>query len=392
MSFVDGEFDWELIVARFGEIGLKSDPVRKRFLDKLVENIVYSLKKEGIDSYKIKKTRGRIFIELDEINKGLKALSFVSGVVSYSPAIKTGAEKEVVVEKATQLAKKYINNSDSFAVKTNRVGSHDYTSLEINEAIGDEVREETNAKVDLDDPDKVLYIDIRNNDSYVFKQKIEGMLGLPTGVQGNVVSLFSGGIDSPVAASRFVKRGCYVTPIYIKKGRYSSKKELERAKEVGKKFSRYIPKQLEFVVIDLEPVFEEINKHGDRYSCLLCKRAMYRAAEQVATQKNYSGIVTGESLGQVASQTLDNLEILNETTSKPIYRPLIGFDKVEIEQLSRKLGLLETSSQNVGGCPILPNKVKTKGDIDEIKKLERELDLIKQTKELAKNREKIVFE
>ncbi|PTD94369.1 tRNA 4-thiouridine(8) synthase ThiI [archaeon SCG-AAA382B04] len=383
--------NWDLVLARFGEIGLKTTPVRNQFLNRLIENTRYSLKKEKIDNYEVTKTRGRIYIKTNEIQKALRALSYVSGVVSYSPVKKTTSDKQKIIETSTKIAKSYITKNDSFAVETNRVGEHDYNSLDINEELGKRIQNHTNAEVDLDNPDKKICLDIRHNNAYIFKQKIRGLMGLPTGVQGEVVSLFSGGIDSPVAATRLVKRGCYVTPIYIKKGKYSSEEEFERAKIVAEKFSRYIPKQLKLLVIDLEPVFEKINEHGGRNSCLLCKRVMYRAAETVAEEKNYLGIVTGESLGQVASQTLHNLKLLEETTHLPIYRPLIGYDKVETMEVSRKLGLFESSKKDVGECPILPSKVKTRANLKEIKQIEKELDLVESTKKLAKNNKKIVF-
>lgn len=387
MFLMSTKIDWDLIVVRFGEIGLKSMPVRSQFLEKLAENIRYSIKREGISDYDVNKTRGRVFVEVEDIDKVLGSLSYVSGVVSYSPAIKTVSEKSILLSEAFDVASKFVGEDDSFAVRTNRVGNHDYSSLDINEELGRRIEEEIGAKVDLDNPDKSVYLDVREDDAYIFKEKIDGLGGLPCGVQGSVVSLFSGGIDSPVAASRLVKRGCYVTPVYVGKGRFSSEEEFERVVEVAEKFSRYLPKEIELIFVDLEPVFEKIAEGGGRYSCILCRRAMYRVAEIIAVEDGYEGIVTGESLGQVASQTLSNIRVLEESISFPVYRPLIGFDKVETISISRDLGFFEVSSQDVGSCSILPDKVKTRADLDTVKKLEKNLGLVDEVEELVDDRE-----
>lgn len=376
--------EWDVLVVRYGEIGLKSGPVRSRFLKRLMENIRYSLKKEGIRDFRVSKIPGRVFVWTDEIEEALRAVSFVSGIVSFSRAKVFDADKRELIEKASNLGINWVSKEDSFAVETNRVGGHEYSSLEINEEVGERVQEVTGAEVDLDNPDEVIYLDIRKKKAFVFREKREGVMGLPVGVQGNVVSLFSGGIDSPVAASLLMKRGCFVSPIYVKKGRFSSEKEFDRVKEVAEKFNRYVPKNLELIVMDLESVFERINEFGGRLSCILCKRAMYRAAESFATKYSYEGVVTGESLGQVASQTLKNLKVLDESIDLPVFRPLIGFDKTETQKLSRKLGFLEATQKDIGECPILPNKVKTKTDLDEIKSIEKQNNLYKLVLEESK--------
>ncbi|MHA1132552.1 MAG: tRNA sulfurtransferase [Candidatus Helarchaeota archaeon] len=194
-----------------------------------------------------------------------------------------------------------------------------------------------NISVNLSNPDHTFFIEIRDKEAFLFKEVIHGVSGLPYGSQGKLISLFSGGIDSPIASWLMMKRGCDIIPLFCDLTPYNTEAAYSRAVKVLQKLSEYSPlKKLllfraphGFILEQLKGVIHPKN------TCLMCKRIMYRIAERLATQLNAKGIVTGENLGQVASQTLDNLFILNQSVRIPVFRPLIGFDKIEVITLSK---------------------------------------------------------
>ncbi len=391
-----GNIAWDLVIARYGEIGLKSEIVRKNFTSKLISNIKWSLRIEGFDEkeFNIRRTRGRIFIQPEEtgdanaIEKILDALSYVFGVVSYSPCIKTRSEFDSMVDAALTVAKKPLSIGGSFAVSTNRVGKHDFGSMDVNRIVGDAIRKKFDSEVDLDDPDHTIYLDVRNEDAYVFNQKINGLGGLPISSQGKLVSLFSGGIDSPVASAMMMKRGANVVPIFIYKGS-KKKEEKKRAVKSAQRLSRYSPNGLKMYVVNLKDFFDKISSSGGKHTCVICKRGMYRVAEKIANRIGAHGVITGGNLGQVASQTLKNLHTLDCSIELPVYRPVIGLDKIEIEKMSRNLGLYEISSKDVGGCPVLPDDISTASSIEKVEEIEEKEDLKAIVEKATKNIEEI---
>ncbi|MDI3502957.1 MAG: tRNA uracil 4-sulfurtransferase, partial [Archaeoglobi archaeon] len=232
------------------------------------------------------------------------------------------------------------------------------------------------SSVNLEEPDVEIFIEIRDDKCYIYDEIIPGIGGLPRGVSGKLVSLFSGGIDSPVAAFLMMKRGCEIIPLYIKNG-FSGDESLKRAKEVAEILRSYQP-DFELLVSDVSERFRKLLKYAsergvERYACVLCKRLMYREAERIARECGALGIVTGESIGQVASQTLDNLLVISSATSLPVYRPLIGMDKIEIERIAREIGTFELSSRSTEPCRAVPKKPATKSRIDRIIEIERAL-------------------
>ncbi|WGI18148.1 tRNA uracil 4-sulfurtransferase ThiI [Methanonatronarchaeum sp. AMET-Sl] len=373
---------WDLILIRYGEIALKSSYVRRQLIEKLKSHIIKSLKQNGISEYKLRSPRGRIFLETDNIQESLEALSYVSGIVSYSPCITVPTDIDKIIETSINIGEKHLKDKVSFAVNARRIGDHNFTSQDLENTVGNHLRKKYNSTVDLDNPDFTVNIEVRNETTYIFIDTYRGLGGLPYGVQGKVVSLFSGGIDSPVATSLMIKRGCEPIALYIDKGRYGDKRENKRAVKVAKKLSRYTPNGIKYIQIDFEDIYNEIKNNAGKKTCIICKRAMYKAAEKISKKTKAKGIVTGESIGQVASQTLDNLMTLDESTKLPVYRPLTGFDKTQTQQISIRLGLYKESKKDVGDCPILPNKVSTISNINEIKKLENQMNINKHIEQI----------
>jgi len=191
------------------------------------------------------------------------------------------------------------------------------------------------------------------------------------------VALVSGGIDSPVAAWMMMKRGCRIIPLFVALDTLLDETTIDRAKRVVEKLAQYQP-GIELTVVSdsyLAIAKEElVHRHLEKYTCIFCKRRMYRLATAYANKVGAKGIVTGESLGQVASQTLDNLFVLTDAATIPIYRPLIGFDKEETVIIAREIGTFEQSTSHASGCKAVPKGPSTKANLDIIREIENNLE------------------
>jgi thiamine biosynthesis protein ThiI len=259
----------------------------------------------------------------------------------------------------------------SFRMNSRRADkSFPFISPEINRLVGAHVQQATGARVDLsDEADLTIGVEVRRDHALVYGQTVAGHGGLPLGTQGRAVALMSGGIDSPVAAWLIMKRGCVVIPLHFR----WSEVELAKFMDNCEVLSRYAYGwNLHPVVLDHEEVFgetyEKLRRVGaERWACIFCKRALLQKACQIADEHRAKALVTGDSLGQVASQTLDNLEVLSYGIEKPILRPLIGLDKAEITALARRIGTFEVSTREAGACPYLPPDPLTKASLPKLK-------------------------
>jgi len=359
----------ELWLIRYSEIFLKSDPVRREWEKALTRNI-----REVLPGCRIRSERGRIWIEGPVDRDRLRR---VFGIVSFSPVKRCslGDLNESLIDLCR---KRGMEGLRTFGIRMRRVGTHPFTSQEKAVELGDLVRGEfPHLVVDLDQPDLELHVEIREDDCYLYTEVIQGAGGLPMGVEGSLVALVSGGIDSPVAAWMMMKRGCRIIPIFVALETFLDEDARERAEKVVGVLSMYQPGIRLRVIPDsyLACAREGLVRQGlEKYTCLICKRRMYRVAEAVAREEGSKGIVTGESLGQVASQTLDNLFVLNDAAGLPVYRPLIGLDKEEITRMAREIGTFGSSTARVQGCQAVPKKPSTSAVLEKIREIEGSLD------------------
>jgi len=374
------------ILCRYGETTLKSDYTRRIFEQKLVSNIHKGLKSAGIE-FEITAEPGRIFVKTKKVNVACDVLKRVFGLVSISPVKEVTVKADIgkLVDYAEKFASNYIKKDDTFAVRAKRTGNDAFTSQMIERRIGARIVEKIGSKVNLTDPDKILYVEVRQNKAYFFREKIKCPGGLPLGTQGNVVALFSGGIDSAVAAWMMMKRGCKVFPLYIDCSPFVESSELEKVKSVFTQLKKWsIGFGMKLIVIKNKALPEIVEKTKENLTCLLCKRMMYRIAEKVCEMKEAKAIVTGENLGQVASQTLDNLYVLDHATHFPVIRPLIGLNKEEIVELAKEIGTYEASISKRSSCSAVPSSPRTKGRISEVEREEGKLDVEKLVKDSMK--------
>ncbi len=356
---------------RYGEIGVKSPKIRRKFENKLISNIQTELKST------FNNDQGRITLITEEDDEKVRdVLDRVFGIVSYSPVEETETDNEKIAELIGKVIRqvtesgKFNPERDTFAVKCRRVGTHDFSSQQMAAYAGSVVVKLTDAKVDLSNPDFTLYVEVRKNRTFIYHEKIRGLGGLPVGSQGRVVCLISGGIDSPVATFQMLKRGCAVTLLHCDNdpfGQGTVEKVLRNADNLrryslGEEIRVYSIKYgqyLQFAQTEAPP----------RMTCVLCKSGMYQIAERLAKQEKALAIVDGSSIGQVASQTLYNIEAARYHCRMPIFSPLISLDKLEIESIAKKIGTYDVSVIPDGGCKAVPKYPETHADLDLVNKI-----------------------
>lgn len=354
-----------MIIVRYGEIGLKSKGTRVAFERKLVENI-----KTALGNGRVRRGYGRIYVDSSSREDAVK-VARVFGVVSTSVAVKVKAELEELLERGVAYAKERIKAGESFAVRARRVGKHSYTSLELARLLGARIVEATGARVELTEPEVEIHVEVRDSDAYIYDEVIRGVGGMPLGTQGKAIALISGGIDSPVAAWMMMKRGADIVALFLNPSPLVDERTLERAMASIEKLAVWKNRSIKTYVTPYGEVLIKLLKVEDsKLGCVLCKRAMYRAAQLIAGKEKAKAIVTGESLGQVASQTIENLMVIDSVAKIPVFRPLIGYDKEEIITLAKEIGTYEASIMPANCCLGPPLHPETKATLARVVKAE----------------------
>ena len=367
--------NYDLIIARYGEIGVKSSGVRSQFEKRLVKNI-----KATFDC-SVDRNQGRIYIYPKQFDEGIEKLNMVFGVVSYSPAVSTQFTFDKLNETLTSyveqlMSENVLDINTKFAIKCRRVGTHDVSSQEIAAYCGSVVKNVVDAPVDLSNPDLTIFVEVRDDDAYIFHEKIKGPGGLPLGTQGKVVCLISSGIDSPVAAYLMMKRGCEVIALHCNNDPFSGPKVTENFNLLIDRLDEYANgSTIKRRVIDYgEYLTVAKQKAPEKMTCVLCKSGMYRIAEKLAQKLGADAIVDGSSIGQVASQTLPNILATRYGVDIPILSPLIGLDKEEITEIAIKIGTFEISKLDDGGCSAVPRYPMTHAVLEDVKQACKDMD------------------
>jgi len=388
-----------VVLVRYGEVTLKSPYVRELMEKKLIDHIKYVLRKHGYERVNIRLIPGRIFINnVDNAAEVANIVSKVFGVVSTSPAVEVRTEIGEIKKSVVNYALEVLKENQSFAIRARRVKRFPITSKELEKILGAEVLDklrEKKLKVNLTSPDVTIYVEVRSRKTYIYHEVFDGVGGLPYGVEGKAISLVSGGIDSPVATWLIMKRGVKVIPVFFNGGSFTSREAVEKAHTTIKILREWVPED-EFYFYEVsygEALRTIVENVRPQLVCLACKRTMLKTAIELARIEGAKAIVTGESLGQVASQTLDNIFAISYNLEYPILRPLIGLDKDEIVELARKIGTYNVSSRNVIECQASPAyrgfKAIAHADVDIVLELEKKLDIDRLAKELVKNSKKI---
>ena len=339
--------EFDTILCHYAEVGLKLGN-RRFFENWLRQNIKAALNRTIPNKkFTVQRLYGRIMIELDDdpiINQEeiTQALSNTFGLAYFAFAKYVAQEIKGIREMA--LAALQDKEFDTFKIKTRRPDQQFlFTAQQVNEDVGAFILSKMDKTVQLKDPDITCYIDIVQGAVYIYTEKIPGPGGLPTGANGKVVGLLSGGIDSPVASILAMKRGAAVTFVHFHSVPLTTEESIEKVKQITTVLSHY-QSRIHLYLVALTPIQKEIMvKTKEKYRIILYRRFMFRIAEIIAHKEKARALVTGESLGQVASQTLDNIAVIEAVNSMPILRPLIGLDKLEIINLAKDYGTYDIS-------------------------------------------------
>lgn len=370
-----------IFIVRCGEVALKG--MNKPYFEKMLVNRIKKLLKkfENVEAYR---HEGLIFVRADKKHDPemiIGEISKVFGVASISPALECESELNSIGDAAVALMMDLIEKKGikTFKVDAKRADKNfPVKSPEIARIIGAKVLVGCKVlKVDVHNPDCVLFVDLRKDKSYVFEQKISGFGGLPLGTNGKGMVLLSGGIDSPVAAWMMAKRGMLIEAVHFHSYPYTSQRAQEKVEDLARIIAQYCGR-FKMNVINLLPIQEQIVENcPEEETTILVRRFMMRIAEKVAQKSGCTMLITGENLGQVASQTAEALVVTDATVKMPVMRPLIALDKVDIIQKAKDIGTFETSIMPYEDCctVFLPKHPATKPKLEKILESESKLDV-----------------
>ncbi|ONI46683.1 tRNA 4-thiouridine(8) synthase ThiI [Candidatus Epulonipiscium fishelsonii] len=373
-----------IFLIKYGELAIKGKN-RYKFENKLVETIKKSLLQIGV--FSVRKEQGRIVAEPLEENinteQVIDKLTNIFGIIGVAYGTK---RKEQTFEAIKELAKEHIEellSSDetrTFKVETKRADKRfEMSSMEVSANLGAYLLDEfpDQLKVDVKNPEITLVVEIRT-EVYVYSKTYAGIGGMPYGTNGKATLLLSGGIDSPVAGWMIAKRGVEIEAVYFHSPPYTSERAKDKVIELGKKLARYTG-SLKIHVVPFTEIQLAIQEHCPHAQLtIIMRRLMMELAIRISNKNNSVALITGESIGQVASQTINSIVVTNEASDRPVFRPLIGFDKVDIIDIAKKIDTFETSILPYEDCCTIfvPKHPETKPKLEYIRKSERALDSI----------------
>lgn len=366
----------KIFLIHYHEIGLKGRN-RARFEEQLCRNIEQALK--NIPHGRPRRISGRLLLPiLPDSPRGaiVDRLRCVFGIANFSEATETISTIEGIRETAWAIVQKV--RFDSFKVATKRSDkTFPMTSEDVNRDVGAYIQERSQADVQMALPDLTCFIELSRQGTFIYTEKIPGPGGLPVGVSEHAVSLLSSGIDSPVASYRVMKRGVQLVFVHFHSQPYTDRNSQRNTEELVRILTKHqFCSSLHLIA------FVEIQRHilthaPPAYRVILYRRAMLRISESIAFKERANALVTGENVGQVASQTLSNMRAIEEASQLPVLRPLAGHNKEEIIAEARQIGTFETSIEPYEDCCSLfvPKHPETKADLEKVKEIEARLDL-----------------
>ncbi len=384
----------DLILLKYGEIALKglNKPIFER---KLLDNIKSRLDKVG--KFSVRRAQSTVYVEpLDDsadMNQALKVLEKIFGIVNICPVVKCEKDMESIAKTAAECLSELDPSGKSFKVESKREDkkfplNSPQICMELGGMLLDRVE---GLRVDVHKPEIVVNVEIRG-EAYVYTQKIKGAGGMPVGTNGRATLLLSGGIDSPVAGYMIAKRGVELEAVHFHSHPYTSDRAKEKVIDLAKEVSEYCGKIKLHIVPFTEIQLAIIEKCPENYLTIIMRRIMMRIAEKVSRQNGSAALITGESIGQVASQTMESLVCTDNAVEMPVFRPLIGMDKEEIVIISKKIETYETSILPYEDCCTIfvPKHPKTKPNLAEIIEAEKALVDIEEMIEKAISEEEVM--
>ncbi len=369
----------DILLLKQGEIVLKGMN-RKYFEQKLISNINRRLSRIG--KFRVYSVQSTIYAEplSDDIDMDAaeEAMKKTFGIISMSRAAACAKDKDVILAAAKEYLHDQLMAASSFKVESKRSDkTFPMTSIELSQYVGGELDDAyPHLKVDVHEPELTVNIEVRDYAAYVHGNKLPAAGGLPVGVGGRAVSLLSGGIDSPVSTYMMAKRGVMIIPVHFFSFPYTSELAKGKVIDLARELLDYCGR-LTLQVVPFTHIQEEIrDKCPEEYFTLVMRRFMMKIADKIALDNGCGAIITGENLGQVASQTMQAIGVTNAAASVPVLRPLIGMDKEEIVTVARKIGTFDTSILPYEDCCTVftPRHPRTKPTLDEVLEVEQALD------------------
>lgn len=367
-----------MIIVKVGEIHLKG--LNRPFFEKtLINNMKAALKKfEGVT---VSISQSRIFvynIDPQDLDEALERLSKIFGIHALSPAREFEKDIDLCIKNAVEMLKEAGITNATFKVRARRADKRfPMESPEIAAKVGEGILENMpSMKVDVRNPQMFIEVEIRDRGAYVYFEDVPAVGGLPIGTNGRAMLLLSGGIDSPVAGYMIAKRGVQLDGVHFYSFPHTSERAKEKVYELAQELCDYVTR-LSVFVVPFTHIQESIyDKCPDQFMTILTRRFMMKISERIARLRNCGALVTGESIGQVASQTMESLNCTDSAVNMPVFRPVIGMDKLEIMEIAKNIGTYETSILPFEDCCTVftPRHPATKPKLQDVVKAEQLLD------------------
>ena len=384
----------DIILLKQGEIVLKGLN-RRNFEQKLIGNVIRRVREFG--SFKVYALQSTVYVEPQDdscdMDGAFEALQTVFGVIAITRAAACDKDPDAIAAKAIEYLAEDMRSARSFKVESKRSDKRfPMTSIELSQHVGGLLSEAfPDTEVDVRSPELTVHVEVRDLAAYVHSTPLPGAGGMPVGSNGRAVTLLSGGIDSPVSSYMIAKRGVHLVPVHFFSYPYTSEAAKEKVLTLAEKLTAYCGK-LMVEIVPFTHIQEEIrDKCPEEYFTIIMRRFMMRIAERIANDNGCGAIVTGENLGQVASQTMSAMAVTEAVTDLPVLRPLIGFDKAEIVSLARKIDTFETSILPYEDCCTVftPRHPKLRPVNAECEEIEKALDIDGLIEEAVKNIERV---
>ncbi len=372
-------------IVRYAEMALKKKN-RLAFEKQLMANIRRVL---GLSEKQVTRQIGQILVrvEPERADESREKLATVFGIAWFTEVVTCPNTFDAITETALEAAREVLDEHQTFAVRAARANkSLPFTSDDINRRVGTLVREQTGAQVNLSNPDVTIYISVRDEETFIYTRRFQGPGGLPVGTSGKVLSLISGGFDSIASSYLLARRGAQVDFLHFyvfprKEGVLQTKMP-----RLWRKLSAYTLSRTVFLAnfAPFQMAILGMGQRQQRYELVVFRRLMVRVGERLAGQWGYQALVLGDSLGQVASQTMENIVAVDRAVEIPIFRPLIGSDKVEVMDLVRRIGLEEEATAPYKDCCsiIAPHPI-IRADLAKVQQIEEELQIEKVVDEIV---------
>lgn len=375
---LEDKMQYSEIMIRYGELSTKKKN-RMRFINKLKNNMEHVLSIYPDVSVKTDRDRGHVYLNGTDYHEVAESLKEIFGIQAFSPSFKVEKNVDTLVKAVQEIMTSVYKDGMTFKITAKRSDhSFELDSRALNHTLGDAVFSVLpNIKAQMKQPDINLKVEIRDEAAYISYEDIRGAGGLPVGTSGKGMLMLSGGIDSPVAGYLALKRGVDIEAVHFASPPYTSPGALKKAHDLTRKLTKF-GGNIQFIEVPFTEIQEEIKaKAPEAYLMTLTRRFMMRITDRIREDRNGLVIINGESLGQVASQTLESMQAINDVTATPIIRPVVTMDKLEIIDIAQKIDTFDISIQPFEDCCTIfaPDRPKTNPKIKNTEQYEKRMDV-----------------